>query len=793
MVQFAIATAIAVAANIAIYYLTRPEKPETNDDEVLAKSGYGFPIEKPYGKVRLNSRNFIWALPIRQEEEEAGKGGGGGGEISYFGTFAVVVCWEEIVAVNRIWFGKELVYNSDPTAEGEIRENSAKFQTENLEIYYGTDDQLPSPTIEENEGIGNVPGLRKVAYLVVKNYSLETKNFPTVDVEVTRGDAPIISNITTYTKAASSGSSGNTGTTIQAPIISYSPLAIGSIDTIRTVIVDLLGKINIPPEKIEFDDYCSNTTINGCIFKQDGSTPQSLIEELQKAYFFFPQELGDRIKFLAQETPETETITEISLGDLGVRESESADLVSPYKQTIVNPREIPSEFQFEYVNAERDYDLGSQTSYDASATHKNDANTRSTLIFTDTEGANIAWKTLQQLLQQSRKFEEIRIFPSRAEAIAPGSLIKIPINGEMTTIQVADKEVGTNELIQISGIIYENIDPELVINNDYFPRTSINSTAVCGAVALDIPLIKDNDSDFGLYIGVEELSGSWQFGSIYISEDNGSNYSKLTNFTGTTITGLVTQTPGQHNPNIIDGKNEIIVELLGKKTLESIDNQNFLNQVNLGLFGKEIIAFQNAELIGNKTYKLSNLLRGLRGTEGAINQHMNGEQFVLLVGNGTKLKRIAGDATDLGKNLLFKAVHAGQSLDDVNIVTSLTVTGEALKPYAPANPLIIENTANGDLLIKWQLRTRRYGELRNNLGITQADSNNSYIEILDSINNLIRRVEVANSEYLYLAGQQAIDRGATLSQVSFNLAQKSDLIGQGKVLEVRDLGISRYV
>ena len=257
--------------------------------------------------------------------------------------------------------------------------------------------------------------------------------------------------------------------------------------------------------------------------------------------------------------------------------------------------------------------------------------------------------------------------------------------------------------------------------------------------------------------------------------------------------GIVTQLPDVVDPNFIDYGSKIIVQVKEGQTLESLSDSAFYNLNNMGLFGSEFIGWRDEELIAPNTYELSTLLRGQRGTEWAINSHSIGEQFVLLKGKGRKLIRYQGQQSDLGKTLRFKAVHIGSSLDEVTNFTQLTITGEALKPYTPANIHLTKNTITGDITIHWTLRTRRYGSMVNNTGVSQVDSTTVFLEILDDQDNIVRTITSTTSDYLYTAAAQISDRGMILNELSFNIAQASEFVGVGRALSVRNLAPRIFV
>ena len=64
--------------------------------------------------------------------------------------------------------------------------------------------------------------------------------------------------------------------------------------------------------------------------------------------------------------------------------------------------------------------------------------------------------------------------------------------------------------------------------------------------------------------------------------------------------------------------------------LLSCDGEALDEGTNLALVGKELIQFGQADPIGPGQFRLSQLRRGLRGTEKAIGEHVAGEMFMLI-------------------------------------------------------------------------------------------------------------------------------------------------------------------
>ena len=156
-------------------------------------STVGAPVPLVYGTAAL-AGNVIWSsglIETKHEDEQGGFLGIGGQEVttySYSVDVAIGIAEGQISGIRRIWADADLIYDASDDATlaarfdledflttfvevlAGIRAMSAQLQKE---IYLGTEDQLPDPTIEADEGVGNTPAYRGLAYIVIKDFQLE--------------------------------------------------------------------------------------------------------------------------------------------------------------------------------------------------------------------------------------------------------------------------------------------------------------------------------------------------------------------------------------------------------------------------------------------------------------------------------------------------------------------------------------------------------------------------------------------------------------------------------------------
>lgn len=161
---------------------------------VVPLSEYGAPIPIVYGLARVAGQ-LLWMSEFRPVTIDVPQ------ELDIVGDqtetitqtvqveahavdFAVLICEGEIAGVSRVWLGGKLAYDRRRWSKPAIGYTSQQLH---VEIYLGTEDQMPSPTIQAHLGAAQTPAYRGRAYLVFKDIIVqkyETWTVPDVEVEV---------------------------------------------------------------------------------------------------------------------------------------------------------------------------------------------------------------------------------------------------------------------------------------------------------------------------------------------------------------------------------------------------------------------------------------------------------------------------------------------------------------------------------------------------------------------------------------------------------------------------------
>lgn len=201
--------------------------PRLNDLSVQV-STVGAPIPIVYGTFAL-SGNVIWSSGIIETVKKTRQGGKGGPTqtvktYTYKVNCAVGVCEGEIGGILRVWADAKLIYDARPQqtdetdAEYAARVDSNAAYVARMEVYTGTHDQEPDPTIESFEGVGNVSGFRGLAYVVFNDFQLADygNRIPQFRFEVT--NVPVNQPVWDVSKGVYLGESYDLDTTANGPL-----------------------------------------------------------------------------------------------------------------------------------------------------------------------------------------------------------------------------------------------------------------------------------------------------------------------------------------------------------------------------------------------------------------------------------------------------------------------------------------------------------------------------------------------------------------------------------------------
>lgn len=280
---------------------------------------------------------------------------------------------------------------------------------------------------------------------------------------------------------------------------------------------------------------------------------------------------------------------------------------------------------------------------------------------------------------------------------------------------------------------------------------------------------------------------TWRGAQLCKSSDGGTTYGAVLSTTRSAIIGhATTELADFDGGNVFDYENTVTVELLSTGELASYTQLQVLNGSGAFLLGApgrwEVVQAKTATLVGPRTYELSGLLRGRRGTEWAMELHQSGDQFVMI--DITTFQRPNPGTAEIGLARLYKGVTMRDTLANTPS-QSFSNGAVGLKPYAP---VLLRGTRDGsnNLMINWFRRTRIGGEWRDYVDAQIGEATLAFdVEVWDATySTLLRTISGVNAVTTeYAAADQAADGITPGDPVYLRIYQISATVGRGYKLE----------
>ncbi len=639
-------------------------------------------------------------------------------------------------------------------------EASAKFRDKYLRFYLGTDTQEPDPLIEAKKPVSTydhglpasyddrqdllaslglpastvtVPAYRKKVYLVAEN-------LPLIDY-------------------------GNQIPRIKARIRFHDSINLDQI------VREICLQAGLTESDIEVSELA---TVPVAGFYIDRVMPaKQAIKILQQAFFFDVFRSGGKLIFSRQSTTRPAIqipITDLAAHQLGKTRPKTFEFDSPFVE------DLPKRVEINFVNPVIGYDTDNVAAESQNPNAKRRVTHNLNVVMSANHADAIAFKHLHKAWLENIK-PKFSLPPSYG-FLEVGDRPQIPFYGNLQTVELTKVQMGADRSLRCEAKLMESAAIEVVNNftstidtggyNDPLDYVSVTNQGDTNLFILDINLIQDSDSDYGVYITANG-GENWQEASIYVSADD-SRYVLVGSITDSGAIGTL-------QSELNENSTSFTVQLESGE-LESVTPSDITLGFNKLLVGHEILQFQDQLLLSENTYSVGTLVaRGLRGTENFINSHAIGERVVLLTGTDAVIERIPLSSSDIGQVRYFKALSPGQTLEEVNAI-SVTIAGNSLKPYAPVNlAATVDNV--GNITITWTRRDRHAGDRTDYENFPLSESKEEWEIDLLANQTVIRTIKSFDTKLIYSADNQVADFGSVQSSVTVTVYQISSHVGRG--------------
>ncbi|MCB1511983.1 MAG: glycoside hydrolase/phage tail family protein, partial [Hyphomicrobiaceae bacterium] len=493
------------------------------------------------------------------------------------------------------------------------------------------------------------------------------------------------------------------------------------------------------------------------------------LQPLEQAYFIDTVEAGGELVFTQRGNATASVV--IAPGD-AVEQRPGAALIT---RTRGQETELPGAIKVRYVDRAGDYRQLAAESRQLVGASARVGEVALPIMLAATEAQAIAETWLHESWI-ARERVRLSLPPSRME-LSPGDVITI--GGDAPDCQYRITEIGHAGALDIEA---RAIDPSIYARGKASPRQEAPPdqpiTGQPEVLFLDLPLLRGDDPDDRAYIAA--IQSPWPGRMAIYRSPSEDGFRLAATTAGPSLVGELTE-PLQ--PGVawrLDMANHITVRLAGEG-LRSISEQALLDGANLAAVRSasgdwELVQFALAELVGERTFRLSRLLRAQAGTDvAAASGSPTGAPFVLLDNGAAAIDlppvqtglpanwRIGPARLDIGHPSFTAASHAFER------------TGR--RPLSPCH--VRGSRVSGDLDITWIRRTRRGGDSWEALDVPLSETSETYEVDIHDGDTVLRTLAAAEPRVVYGTAMQAVDFGLIPAEISVAVYQLSAEFGRG--------------
>ncbi|MFK7870277.1 MAG: glycoside hydrolase/phage tail family protein [Roseobacter sp.] len=502
----------------------------------------------------------------------------------------------------------------------------------------------------------------------------------------------------------------------------------------------------------------------------DVSDARSALQPLMLRYGF---DAVERDGILVFKMREGQVATPLGKEMLAV----SDELDATIEQTRTSAAETAGRVRLRFVQADGAFDALSEEAVVSEDRTHSVSTSEMPLVLTRGEGQQIVerWLVESRIARESVRFA----LPPSCLDLGAGDVVTFPADqGEGQSVYRIDKvEQGPLQVVEAVRIDNDVYQPIEVSDETGTSRPFVAPLPVL-PLYLDLPLITGDEVPHAPYIAV--TSEPWPGSAAVYRSFTESNFGLLNLVRQRAVIGR-TQAPLLSAPSGRFDDGLPLDVSLTSGALSSVEDPALLSGANLAAIGDgtpngwEIFQFAQAELIGDKTYRLSRRLRGQLGTDALMPEVWpEGSWFVLLDGAPQQLDL---SRNERGVEQTFRVGPSNRPFDDsVYLQDKFAFQGNGLRPYAPVH-VRREAIVGGDVAFSWTRRTRLDGDSWDALDVPLGEDSELYLVRLLKDGEVVREGTTAQATWQYSMADQSEDEIG--SAYAFEVAQVSSSFGPG--------------
>jgi len=611
-------------------------------------------------------------------------------------------------------------------------------QAKSVTIHKGTEAQVADPIIEAFEGVGNVPGFKFIAYVVIERFAL----------------ADYGNRLPVFQFFVEKDTSITVASAVQELVLRSGRVA-AEVDVTAVSAGNLRGYALRGPQAM-----------------------QKALQPMMLAHDIVMRESSKVMIFQQRASPDTRTVL---ADDLAAHDPDS-DVPRVASINDDPGLNIPQEVDVEFIDGENEYQTGSQRERRIDSPADNVARLRFPIVMAAPQARSIAARELWT--PQANRQRVVLSLPPSYLQVEENDLVTFTAYGETFNVRVMQIERGHNNMLMLNCVVEQLHTLTQVSVADLPAGAAVQTVPVPQAMVLDIadiaPLLRLHSTNPGAYFSTAgaDTREPWRQAQLFRSEDD-SAFTFIETVPLEATMGESTTILGTGPVGYFDEVGTVDVVLFAG-ALESANVAQVRSGANFALLGNEMIQYRSAVLIAALTYRLTGLLRGRMDTADEIGGHVAVERFIALNRGGFRFIELEESA--IGTTRFYRSVAVGENVANEQSHT-LAFAGNSIRPFSPAHADGARDGSN-NLTITWLRVTRSPIRLLSGTLVPLLEAVEEYeVDILDAPGGtVLRTIEITAETASYTAAEQTTDGLTPGDLVDVEIFQLSRAVGRSKPL-----------
>ncbi|ATQ67143.1 MULTISPECIES: baseplate multidomain protein megatron [Methylosinus] len=459
------------------------------------------------------------------------------------------------------------------------------------------------------------------------------------------------------------------------------------------------------------------------------------------------------------------------------REIGADDLVAQKDGRLIDLRraqesELPHEIALSFCDSEFDYRTGCVLSRRLEGYSSRRSETQAAVMMGRSNAQRLADSWLESLWA-SRETASFAVRPGLV-ALEPGDVVALAAApGRLFQItRVTDGAERAIEARAVEPSVYD-LAARAVARPALTPPASIGPPLV---VVLDLALARAETSPLS---HVAAFADPWP-GALAVLRKVGGSFESVGVIEKRATIGVTLDALAPGPTGRFDRGAGVTVRLFSGALASVSDASAFALRSAMAIRGAdgawEVFAFTSAELVAERTYRLSHLLRGIGGEDALAARSVAAGAMVVLLDDA--VVSLASDIAEIGASRIYRIGPVGRDLGDPTFVeASVAATRKALQPYAPTHARARRGEAG--VTISFMRRGRLDADAWEAVDIPLGEASEAYEMDIALSGGGVRTLAGTTTALLYSASAEIADFGAPQTSLDCQIFQISARVGRG--------------